>query len=77
MAQWLRGTMADLATAKGELRSHANLLAGGGQPGVDRAGAAAHMSAAGALITLSRALGPLSDRLGPALDTPHLRPFHG
>jgi len=46
MARWLRGAMADLATAKGELGSHADLLADGGQPGVDRAGAAAHMAAA-------------------------------
>ncbi len=46
MARWLRDAMADLATAKGELGSHADLLADGGQPGVDRAGAAAHMSAA-------------------------------
>jgi len=46
MARWLRGAMADLATAKGELGSHADLLADGGQPGVDRAGAAAHMATA-------------------------------
>ena len=46
MARRLRGAMADLGTAKCELGSHADLLAGGGQPGVDRAGAAAHMSAA-------------------------------
>ena len=32
------------------------------------------LAAAEALITLSRALGPLADRVRPALDTPHPRP---
>jgi len=46
LARCLRDAMADLATAKGRLGSHADLLAGGGQPGIDRAAAAAHMAAA-------------------------------
>lgn len=56
MAGWMREAMSDLATAKGQLGSHADLRADGERQAIDRATATAHMDAVVAHSSVPRAL---------------------